>query len=183
MHFSLAGFNAMDITIIVLVLLMSLKGLMNGFLREIFGFVGLIGGVFIASRGAGPLAQYIDSNLFHLENFAALKLIGFLLLLGVVWAATVLVGNVIVGVSKGGTHSGIDRFFGMIVAGIKYFLIFSLIVSALFRSPLIKENTGNTLKQSRLYPTLDKVGSMLINLAPLGKKNSIKTTDPKKEKA
>ncbi len=174
MNLSFGGLNGIDITIIILVLLMAVKGLMNGFLREIFGFVGLIGGVFVASRGAAPVAHYIDSNLFHLENFAAMKLIGFLALLALIWGLTVFIGNLIVGVSKEGSHSALDRFFGFVVAGVKYFLIFSLIVSALFRSPLIKENMTKTIQQSRLYPALDSVGSTLINLSPLGKKNIIK---------
>jgi len=169
------GFNAIDITIIVLVLLMAIKGLMNGFLREIFGFIGLIGGVFVASRTATFVAQYIDKNLFHLENFATQKLIGFLLLLALVWGVSVFLGNLIVGVSKEGSHSNIDRLFGFIVAGVKYFLIFSLIISALFRSPLIKDNMTKTVQKSSLYPTLDSIGSTLINLSPLGKKPIIKT--------
>ena len=164
----LTSFNTIDITIIVLVLLMSMKGLMNGFLREIFGFIGLIGGVYIASRTATPIAQVIDTNLFHLENFAALKLIGFLAALALIWGASVFIGNLIVGVSKDTPHSALDRFFGFLVAGTKYFLIFSLIVSALFRSPLVKENMTKTIKQSKLYPTLDSIGSTLINLSPMG---------------
>ncbi len=169
-----AGLNSIDITIIILVILMAIKGLMNGFLREIFGFVGLIGGVFLASRSAAFVARTIDKNIFHLENFAALKLIGFLAVLALVWGASVFVGNLIVGVSKEGSHSTLDRFFGFVVAGIKYFLIFSLIVSALFRSPLIKENMTKTIQKSRLYPTLDRVGSALIDLSPLVKKEIIK---------
>jgi len=166
----LTGLNAIDITIIILVLLMSIKGSMNGFFRELFGFIGLIGGVFVASRMAGSIARYIDTNVFHLENFAALKLIGFLAVLGAVWALSVFIGNLVVGLSKENPHSTIDRLFGFLLAGTKYFLIFALIISALFRSPLIKENMAKSIKQSRLYPTLDQVGATLINLAPVGDK-------------
>lgn len=165
----------MDIIIIVLILLMSFKGLMNGFLREIFGFLGLIGGVFVASRVADDIAKYIDIHIFHLENFALLKLIGFLSVLALIWAISVFIGNIIVGVSKDTPHSFIDRLFGFIVAGIKYFLIFALIVSALFRSPLIKDNMTKTVENSKLYPTLDKIGATLINLSPIGNPIEIKT--------
>ena len=93
MNTSLTGLNGIDITIIILVVLMAIKGLMNGFLREIFGFVGLIGGIFIASRSAVLIAHAIDKNIFHLENFAALKLIGFLAVLALVWGLSVFIGN------------------------------------------------------------------------------------------
>ena len=169
MNISPTSLNSIDITIIVLIILMAIKGLMNGFLREIFGFVGLIGGIFIASRSAVLIAHTIDKNIFHLENFAALKLIGFLAVLALVWGLSAFIGNLIVGVSKEGSHSTLDRFFGFMVAGIKYLLIFSLIISALFRSPLVKENMTKTIQQSRLYPTLDRVGAALINLSPMEK--------------
>jgi len=163
----ITGFNAIDITIVVLVILMSIKGMMNGFLREFFGFVGLIGGVFVASRTAEMIAKQIDAHLFHLQNFAALKLIAFLAVLALVWGVSVFFGNIVVSAGKEGAHSTLDRLFGFLLAGTKYFLIFALIVSALFRSPLIKENAAKSIKQSRLYPLMDKVGSTLINLAPL----------------
>ena len=171
----LMGLNAIDITIIVLVLLMSIKGMMNGFLREFFGFIGLIGGIFIASRLADTIAKAIDTNLFHLENFAALKLIGFLAVLASVWGLCVFIGNIVVGVTKDTPHSALDRFFGFLIAGTKYFLIFALILSALFRSPLVKENMTKSIKQSQLYPLLDSVGATLINLAPTQKKIEIAT--------
>jgi membrane protein required for colicin V production len=173
----LTGLNAIDISIIVLVLLMSIKGIMNGFLREFFGFVGLIGGIFLASRLSDTIAKAIDSNLFHLENFAALKLIGFLAVLALVWGLCVFIGNIIVGVTKETPHSTLDRLFGFLIAGSKYFLIFALIISALFRSPLIKENMAKSIKKSQLYPLLDSVGSTLINLAPKQKKIEISTRE------
>ncbi len=178
MNIDLTTFNAIDITIIILILLMSLKGLMNGFLRELFGFIGLIGGVFIASRTAETIAQLIDKNLFHLENFAALKLIGFLAVLTLIWALSVFIGNIVVSLSKDTPYSTPDRLFGFLIAGTKYFLIFALIISALFRSSLIKENMSKSITQSLLYPTLDTVGATLINLTPAGK--HIQSRKPKR---
>jgi len=174
-------FNALDITITVLVFLMALKGLMNGFAREIFGFLGLIGGIFIASRASGFIAKQIDSHIFHLENFAALELIGFLIVLATIWFVTSSMGNLYLGATKDAPSSQIGMAFGFVTAGTKYFLIFSLIVSALFRSPLLKENMANSIKRSQLYPTLDRVGSTIINLKPLQPK--LKTAKPKVKQA
>jgi len=170
-------FNALDITITVLVFLMAIKGLMNGFAREFFGFLGLIGGIFIASRAAEPIARQIDSRIFHLENFAALELIGFLAVLATVWFITSSIGNLYLSTSRDKPSSSIGMAFGFVTAGTKYFLIFSLIVSALFRSPLLQENMAKSIKKSQLYPVLDRVGSTIINLKPLQPK--IKTTKPK----
>ncbi len=165
----ITGLNAMDIAVIVLTLLMAIKGIVNGFLKELFGFIGLIGGVFVASRAAEEIAKQINANMPQIDNFALLKLIGFLAALALIWGSVTFVGNIIVGISKNKPHSTLDRLFGFIVAGTKYFLIFSLIVAALFRSPLIKDNMGKTVKTSKLYPILDRTGSALINLSPIDK--------------
>jgi len=162
--------NTFDIIILILILLMSIKGFINGFLRELFGFIGLIGGIFVASRTAEPIAKYIDTNILHLDNFSALKLIGFLAVLASVWMIISFIGNLIVGISKKQPHNILNSFLGFLTAGIKYFLIFSLIISAIFRTPLIKDNVAGKISGSKLYPTLNTVGSNLINLAPIGSK-------------
>ena len=174
MSFESFNLNTLDLIVIILVLLMSIKGLMNGFLRELFGFLGLIGGIIVASRLAEPIAKYIDSSLFHLGSFATLKLIGFIAVLATIWATVSFLGTLFVGISKGHEHSTISRIFGFLTAGIKYFLIFALIVSALFRSPLMIDNMAKHISQSKLYPTLDEVGAELINMTPLGVKIEIK---------
>lgn len=166
MNIGSIGLNAMDITIIILTLMMALKGLLSGFLKELFGFLGLIGGIYVASRFASVIANYIDANLLHMENYALIKLIGFLGILAAIWGLSVFISSIAIGVSKTTPHSSLDRVFGFIVAGVKYFLIFSLIVAALLRSPLIKDSMAKVISGSRLYPTLDMVGSTLINFTP-----------------
>ena len=39
-----------DLVVVALVLVLGIKGLLNGFIKEIFGIIGLIGGVIVASR-------------------------------------------------------------------------------------------------------------------------------------
>lgn len=168
-------FNGLDATIVVLVFLMSIKGLMNGFVREFTGFIGLIGGIFIASRVAEPMGRYIDGNIFHLGNFAVLKLIVFLTVLAAIWLLTsslanIWVGMLEVGVPKDSKRSDIGMAFGFVIAGVKYFLIFAIIISLLFRSSLLKENMQSSIKRSQLYPILNKVGFPIINIAPIDAK-------------
>ncbi|HIC77864.1 MAG TPA: CvpA family protein, partial [Sulfurovum sp.] len=43
-------FNTVDMIIAGLILFLSLKGLVNGFIRELFNFIGLIIGVAVATR-------------------------------------------------------------------------------------------------------------------------------------
>ena len=156
-----------DIVLILLILLLSFKGFFNGGVRELVGFVGLIGGVFVASRAAAPVAQMIHSSV-HMGNMALIKLLAFLLVLAIIWGGSSFVATIFTAL-RAEPHSTLSRVLGMGLAGFKYFLIFSLISASLLGSALIRDNFARGIRSSRLLPTLTSVGSTLINLTPFEK--------------
>jgi len=170
-----------DIVLILLILLLSAKGFFNGFIRELVGFVGLIGGIFVAARAAEPVAHAIQ-NTIHMGNLALLKLIGFLLVLAIIWGGSAFVGTIFTAL-KAQPHTLASKLLGMGVAGLKYFLIFSLISASLTGSALIRDNFAANLNTSRLLPTLNRVGSRLINLTPFDTLNTHKNPTPRKQNA
>ncbi len=165
-NFSMIDFNYFDITIGAIVLILGIKGFMNGFIKEVFGLVGLVGGVWLASRLAGDAATFIDSNFIHIENTAMLQLLGFLAILAVVWLGATILGSIF---SKLTSISGlgfVNRLLGFIAGGGKYFIIFALIVTALSNVTLVKDNIGKYVNDSVLYPYLLKTGASIIHLDP-----------------
>jgi len=165
-NFSMMDFNYFDVTIASIVLILGIKGFMNGFIKEVFGLVGLVGGVYFASRLAETAATFIDTNFIHLENPSLLNLIGFLAVLILIWGSATILGSLF---SKLTNQSGLgflNRLFGFIAGGGKYFLIFALIVTALSNVTLVKDNLEKYVKDSVLYPFLQEAGSYLINLDP-----------------
>lgn len=164
MDFSMMDFNYFDVTISAIVLILGIKGFMQGFIKEVFGLLGLVAGVYFASRLSEKAASFIDTNFLHLENASLLKLIGFLAILILIWTGATLLGAII---SKLTNESGLgflNRLFGFIIGGGKYFLIFALIVTALSNVTLIKDSLGKYVNDSVLYPYLKEAGSYLINL-------------------
>ncbi|HEY9189661.1 MAG TPA: CvpA family protein [Sulfurovum sp.] len=164
MDFSMMDFNYFDVTISAIVLILGIKGFMQGFIKEVFGLLGLVAGVYFASRLSEKAADFIDTNFLHLENAALLKLIGFMAILILVWTGATMLGAIF---SKLTSESGLgflNRLFGFIVGGGKYFLIFALIVTALSNVTLIKDNLEKYVEDSVLYPYLKEAGSYLINL-------------------
>lgn len=165
-NFSMINFNYFDITIGAIVLILGIKGFMNGFIKEVFGLVGLVGGVYLASRLAGDASTFIDTNFIHIENSALLKLLGFLAILTIVWMGATILGSIF---SKLTSISGlgfINRLLGFIAGGGKYFIIFALIVTALSNVTLVKDNLEKYVKDSVLYPYLLKSGASIIHLDP-----------------
>ena len=163
-NFSMMDFNYFDVTISAIILILGIKGFMQGFIKEIFGLMGLVGGVYFASRLSSKAAAFIDANFLHLENSSLLELIGFLAILIVIWLGVTILGSIF---SKLTSESGLgflNRLFGFIAGGGKYFLIFALIVTALSNVTLVKDNLEKYVNDSILYPYLKEAGSYLINL-------------------
>ncbi len=165
-QFSMMNFNYFDVVISAIVLLLGIKGFMHGFIKEVFGLVGLIGGVYFASRLSTTAADFIDKNFLHLENVALLKLFGFLSILIIIWLGATILGSIFSKLTSVSGLGFLNRLFGFIAGGGKYFLIFALIVTALSNVSLVKDNLEKYVEDSILYPYLKKAGSYLINLDP-----------------
>lgn len=165
-NFTMADFNYFDVAIGSIVVILGIKGFLNGFIREIFGLAGLVGGVYLASRFAPIAADFIDTNFLHLQNVALLKLIGFLAILITVWLSATILGAIFAKLTSMSGLSFLDRLLGFITGGGKYFIIFALIVTALSNVTVIKENLHKYVKDSILYPILVKTGSTIIRIDP-----------------
>ncbi|SFV71288.1 Colicin V production protein [hydrothermal vent metagenome] len=179
-NFSMTDFNYFDVTISVIILILGIKGFMQGFIKELFALIGLVAGVYFAARLAPEAAIFIDTNFIHLENDAILKLIGFLAILTIIWLTATIVGSLFAKIANQNGMNIINRIFGFATALGKYFLIFALIVTALSNVTLVKDNIGKYIDGSNLYPYLKETGAYLINLdipALSALKDSIKNTD------
>jgi membrane protein required for colicin V production len=166
MDMSALNFNYFDVTIASIVIILGIKGMMSGFMKELFGLLGLVGGVYIASRSADTAAAFIDKNFYHTDNATLLQLIGFVTILAIVWIAAVAIGSLFSSLTQASGLGFINRLFGFILGGGKYFLIFALIVTALSNVTLVKDNLEKYVNNSLLYPYLKEAGSFLINIDP-----------------
>ena len=163
-NFTMIDFNYFDITIGSIVLILGIKGFMNGFIKEIFGLVGLVAGVYFASRLSQNAADFIETNFIKVENDAILTLLGFLAILIVIWLSATIIGSILSKLTSASGLGFLNRLFGFIVGGGKYFIIFALIVTALSNVTLVKDNLEKYVKDSVLYPYLKETGSKIIKL-------------------
>ena len=163
-NFSMVDFNYFDVTIGAIILILGIKGFLNGFIKEVFGLAGLVGGVYFASRLSEKAADFIEANFLQLDNTAILKLIGFLAVLIIIWSGATMLGALLSKLTSASGLGFINRLLGLIVGGGKYFIIFALIITALSNVKLLKEKVANYTQDSQLYPYLNATGSYLINL-------------------
>ena len=175
-NFTMTDFNYFDVTIASIVLLLGIKGFMNGFVKEAFGLLGLIGGVYFASRQAEVAGDFIHLNFLPLDNPSLLKLIGFLAILIAVWLSVTLIGAIISKLTNASGLGFFNRLLGFIAGGGKYFLVFALIVTALSNVKLFKDNVEKYVTDSILYPHLKETGAYIINLDASGLHLGLKTS-------
>jgi membrane protein required for colicin V production len=155
-----------DIIVGVIVLLLGLKGILNGFFKELFGLIGIIGGIFVASRFSQETGSLISNAIFHFESESAIKLTGFLLTLAVFWATMIGLGILFKKLSKVSGLGPVDKLMGFIVGSGKFFLIAAVIVYALYNIKAIKTNLAPAMQTSILFPVLVEVGEIIMHVDP-----------------
>ena len=161
-----------DLVIITITLLLGLKGLFRGIIKEIFGIIGIIGAIFVASRISTQTGELIAPVLV-LENQATIKLIGFVIALVIVWLIAYSAGVVVSKIFSASGLGIIDRFFGFLFGMAKIFLIFSVIAYALYQVNSFKKVIDEQFKSSILMPYLLDVGSIIIKLDTTALTNNI----------
>jgi len=158
--------SLLDLISIALILFLGIKGFFRGFVKETFGLIGIIGGIYVASRYAQPLGLYLDVNFLHLQNKGSLYLIGFIASLIAFWLVAVMVGAMLGKLVSSSGLGIVDKIFGFAVGGAKVFLIFSIIIYVLTSIPMFKSSVEKIFEGSMMYPIFTKVGAQIVKLDP-----------------
>ncbi len=155
--------NIFDFIVITLTVLLGLKGLFRGFTKEFFGLVGIVGGVFVASRVAGDAGNFIN-GFIPMSNENTILLAGFVISLVIFWIGTYFAGAVISKVFSLSGFGIFDRVLGFAFGAGKIFLLFAIIGYAISQVKAINDNLKPKLKDSVVFPLLVETGGYIIKL-------------------
>lgn len=158
--------NRLDLIIGSIVILVGIKGFVNGFFKEIFGFIGIVFGIFLASRLSSVMATFIGDHVWNSANQSLLTLVGFFVVLALVWIGALSLGVLLSKLTEATGLGLVNNILGFVAGGGKYFVIFAIIVTALSNFTLLKDTLTKYNKNSILYPYLVKTGTFLIDLDP-----------------
>ncbi len=160
--------NGFDVATGALIFLIGIKGVINGFVKELAGLIGAVLGIWIASLFAEEFGDWLGEHLIPIDSHSALAMIGFLSLLAIVWLGFVILGHLLER-SISIAHLGVvDKIFGFLFAAAKVFLIIAVIVYALSNIEVVRKNTETYIHTSRLYPLYIKAGSAILHLEAKG---------------
>ena len=169
-------FNYFDLIAVSIILLLGLKGILNGFFKELFGLVGIIGGIFIASRLGDEVGAYLSDLIFKFENSAATSFTGFIATLAIFWLLMIAIGFAF----KKLTHlSGLglyDKILGFIFGASKFFLIAAVIAHAAYNIKAVKSTIDSAFANSVVFPILVSTGAVIMKLDPIEISNDINAT-------
>lgn len=156
--------NMLDIVIIAIVFLLGTKGILNGLIKEGLNFIGLIGGIYLASRFNLGIGEFIGSNFFGMTNKAGFELVGFISIFAIFWFSVLLLTPIAIGFSKEKITQKVDRYAAYGVAIVRYFIILGTIMVVINNSQVLRDKFSSYSKDSFFFPILSEVGSVLLDI-------------------
>ncbi|KEA46203.1 CvpA family protein [Campylobacter mucosalis] len=161
-----------DVIIIGAVLILGLKGLINGLIKEALGLIGLIGGLILASRFSGVAGEFIQSNIYKFENTSLLDFISFIAVWLIFWLFCLLVGKILSKLVGASGLGFLDRLGGFIAGSGKIFLTLSAIL-AIIANTNLSVKIEPFFQNSKVYPVLLSTGKWIANIDVKALKNDI----------
>ncbi|KAA6226488.1 CvpA family protein [Campylobacter sp. LR291e] len=157
------NFYWFDVLILGFTFLLGLKGGVNGLVKEIFGLIGIIGGVFIAAVYSDEAAKFIQENLYNIDNKDLASFAGFLSILIIFWIICLILGSFIARLVKFSGLSFLDRIGGFIFGSAKVFLIFAILVFCIEKIGPLKDKLDSFAKDSYTLSVLKNTGAYIMN--------------------
>ncbi len=154
--------NSFDLVILLIVAIFCIKGFINGFLREVFGFLGIVFGIYFAARLSKVFLPYF-SDLLHIQSENLLDLIVFIVLFVCIWILFIILGSGLSKLTKVTGFGFLNNILGFAVGGGKYFIIFAVIMTALSNVKILNSTMNGLNENSIIYQYLIATGSLFLN--------------------
>ncbi|PHS57957.1 MAG: colicin V synthesis protein [Sulfurimonas sp.] len=159
--------NYFDLVASIIILFLGLKGIINGFFKELFGLLGIVGGIFVASRVGDTVGQKASDLIFKFENSAAVSFTGFLMTLAVFWLLMLVAGYAFKKLSALSGLGVMDKILGFVFGASKFFLIASVIAYSAYNIKAVRSSIDTTMNNSIIFPIMANTGSFIMKLDPV----------------
>lgn len=164
MDFQIMGFHIVDIVIVALVAFLAIKGLVNGFSKELLNFITVVVGVTLAARYNIAIVDLINKEQLVPtipDQFA--KIVGFILIILSIWLLIGLISSVVSRFTNG--PSGIlSRVSGYILSAARYVFIFSLIIFGVSQSDFFAKSATKFTTETQLFQPMSEIGMKILNV-------------------
>ena len=154
-----------DITILGIVLLVSFKGFYDGFVQEVSTLIGIVVGIFFASRLSGEMAVLFNQYIYNLNSPSVSLILGFIIVLAVFWVGFMLIGMAVSRFVKLTGLGILDRILGYVFSCVKVFCVFAFIIYGLNQIKFIQEIEfmKQLPKNSKVYDAMLDTAKVIVN--------------------
>ena len=158
------GFHIIDIVIVGLVAFLAIKGLVNGFTKELLNFITIVGGVILAARYNTKVIQFInEQNLIPQIPNEFAKIAGFIVIIVSIWLLIGFISSIITKLTSRPTGF-LSRLIGYILSAVRYLFIFSLIIFGVSQSDFFKKSATKFKNETKLFEPMTQVGAKILNI-------------------
>ena len=157
-------FSYIDIGIIVLLILLSLKGIWQGIIRGLASFLGILLGIFFASRFYDGLGSWFAINIYNLGSPELNALVGFVIIITLIWAGFLLLGEILFRMVRFTPLVSVDAALGLAFGFCKAFLLLSIIVFGISQIAWLKNFSQNVEQNSSIFPMMKNLSIKIMNL-------------------
>ena len=168
--------NYFDLVASVIILLLGLKGIINGFFKEVFGLIGIVGGLFIASRVGKDVGTFLNDLIFSFTSPSAINFLGFLTTLALFWLLMILIGFIFKKLSSISGLGPLDKILGFVFGASKFFLIAAVIAHATYSIQAVKSILEPSMKTSIIFPIMVESGAFIMKIDPVNISADINAT-------
>lgn len=144
--------NWLDIIIVLLITLPTFFGFRKGFLRKLLGIAGIILGFILAVNFYLQFTGILEKVIK--ENSVLIKVLSFLLIIGIVYGASVWLARYIANINSG--TGLIDKILGTVTGFLQGLLVTSVL---LYNLSVADIPSAQTRQRSLLFPSV-------VNVAP-----------------
>ena len=148
--------NWLDIAIAVIVTLPTYFGYRKGFLRKLLGIAGIVAGFVLAVKFYGSISEVL-AKFIH-ESTSAVNVISFLVIIGILYGASIWLARFIANLNSGTTS--VDKILGFIFGFIQGLIVSSVLLYNLNFADFPSQKTRET---SLLYNNVIKIAPAIFD--------------------
>ena len=157
------GFQVVDIITVGLILFLAIRGLINGFSKELFKFLALIGGIAIAARTHKVAGEFIaQQNILPKLSPDFQNLVAFIAVFILIFILFNMLSSI-----RAKFRTEVPGFFsrilGYLISIVRYVFIFSLIIFGISNADFLKERFEKYYEDTILFEPMVHIGETLLN--------------------
>ncbi len=156
-----------DIVLLAIIILVGFRGFYDGFIHEASALIGVVAGIFFASRLALPMGAFFNERIYNINSPSLTIILGFVIVLAFFWIGFLMIGYILSRFVRLTGLGLLDRMLGYIFSCVKVFCIFSFIIFALNQIKFIREIdfVKNLPVNSKIYTAMMDTSEVLVKFA------------------